>query len=234
MRIAALSLALAASAAHAQVMPVINEFVADHTSTDTNEFVEIFGTPNTNYSNLWIVEIEGDGSSAGLIDDFIFQLGTTDANGFWTTPFQNNVLENDNITLLLVAGFFGSVGDDIDTNNDGVIDSIFWASIIDDVASKDATVAGLTYSTSTLDQNLTPAGSFAPGGASRLPNGVDTNTPADWHRNHFNGAGLPAFPGVIPDSGNAWNTPGTFNKIPAPGALALVTLAGLVSLPRRR
>lgn len=224
---------IAASAANAQVVPVINEFVADHTGSDTNEFVEIFGAPNTNYSGLSILHVEGDGSGAGVIDS-VYNVGTTDANGFWTTAFLANGLENGNITLLLVAAFTGSVGNDIDADNDGVIDTIFWTSIVDDVAVKDAFTAGLTYSTSTLDNNIAPAGTFEPGGASRLPNGVDTNSPADWHRNHFNGAGLPAFPGVMPDGGNAWNTPGTFNMIPAPGALALTGLASLIALRRRR
>ena len=35
--------------------PVINEFVVDHVSTDTNEYVEIFGTPSTDYSTYTLV-----------------------------------------------------------------------------------------------------------------------------------------------------------------------------------
>ncbi|NDJ60951.1 MAG: hypothetical protein GYB67_07490, partial [Chloroflexi bacterium] len=40
--------------------PVINEFVANHTSTDTNEYIEVFGAANTDYSAFTLLEIEGD------------------------------------------------------------------------------------------------------------------------------------------------------------------------------
>ena len=46
----------------------------------------------------------------------------------------------------------------------------------------------------------------------RLPNGIDTDTAADWLRNDFDGQGLPSFPqGGTPKNGEAINTPGTFN-----------------------
>ena len=62
-------------------MPVINEFVANHTGSDTNEYAEIWGDANTDYSNYWIVEIEGDStSSTGAVDDFTFNVGKTDYN----------------------------------------------------------------------------------------------------------------------------------------------------------
>ena len=60
---AVLTVALFGSQAQARGVitdPVLNEFVADHTGTDTDEFVEVFGDPNTDYSALTIVEIEGD------------------------------------------------------------------------------------------------------------------------------------------------------------------------------
>ena len=192
--------------------PVINEFVVDHTGTDTHEFIEIYGDPNTDYSNYWILEIEGDsGSSTGQIDDNMIQVGVTDANGFWSTGFDPggaNDFENGNITLLLVSGFTGSTGDDIDTNDDGVIDATFWTAIVDDVAVDDNN-GGQVYSTA----NLTPfydGLAFAPGGASRIPDGTDTDTTNDWVRNDFDGAGLPGFTGT-PDEGEALNTPGESN-----------------------
>lgn len=40
--------------------PVINEFVANHFSTDTHEYLEIFGQPDTNYATLTAIQIEGD------------------------------------------------------------------------------------------------------------------------------------------------------------------------------
>lgn len=203
---------LFASIASAQVSLVINEFVVDHTGTDTNEYVEVYGAASTDYSGFTIVEIEGDGTSSGLIDDGIFQVGTTDANGHWVTPFQNNVIENGTVTLLLVTGFTGSVGDDIDTNNDGVIDNIYWTTIFDCVSSHDGGGSDFGYCDTVLDDSLAPAG-FQPGGASRIPDGTDTNSAADWVRNDFDGAGIPALDPGTPDDGEALNTPGAENEL---------------------
>jgi len=190
--------------------PLINEFVANHTGTDTSEFVEIFGEPSADYSSFTIVEIEGDGTSAGLIDDGTFALGTTDASGYWTTGFVNNVYENGSLTVLLVEGFTGTVGDDLDTNDDGVFDVTPWTRIIDDVAVDDGGSSDRHFSTTVLDAAF-DGGSFAPGGASRIPNGTDTDTIANWVRNDFDGEGLPGFTGTLV-AGEALNTPGAENS----------------------
>jgi len=211
---------------------VINEFVNNHVGTDTHEFVEFFGQANTDYSNLWIVEIEGDGSTAGLIDDMTFQVGTTDANGFWWTGFQPNVPENGTLTYLLVEGYTGSTNDDIDTDNDGIIDAPFWTSIIDCVGVTDGGAGDLTYCSTVLDSTLEGSSGFTPGAASRIPNGVDTDSAADWVRNDFDGAGLPGFTGSL-DAGEALNTPNAVNQIPEPTTLALLSL-GLVAARRNR
>ena len=86
---AILGLCLVAGVAAAQQLPIINEFVNNHTGTDTYEFVEVFGTPNTDLSYLTILEIEGS-STLGVIDG-VFNVGTTNAEGFWTTDFMSNV-----------------------------------------------------------------------------------------------------------------------------------------------
>jgi hypothetical protein len=208
--------------AAAGALPIINEFVADHTGVDTNEFVEIYGAPNTNYAEYTIVEIEGDGASAGLVDDFIMRVGTTNASGYWVSPFQNNVIENDNITLLLVTGWTGAVGNDIDTNDDGTIDATFWTSIVDSVGVLDATVAGQAYGQTNLNASFDGLSTFAPGGASRIPNATDTNSISDWRRNTFN------YAANTPLVGEAFNTPGTVNSwVPEPGSFVLLMLAGL-------
>src|SRR5690606_14506917 len=97
--------------------PLINEFVVDHTGSDSEAFIEILGDQNTDYSAFTLLEIEGDsGSTTGVIDAAL-TLGTTNSNGFWIS---NEDAENGSITFLLVEGFSGNVGDDIDTNDDGV------------------------------------------------------------------------------------------------------------------
>ncbi|XMO87591.1 T9SS type A sorting domain-containing protein [Algibacter sp. AS12] len=194
--------------------PVINEFVVDHTGTDTSEFIEILGDPFTDYSAYTIVEIEGDGASTGLIDDGVFTLGTTDENGYWTTPFQNNVIENGTVTLLLVENFTGALEDDIDTNDDGTIDTTYWTAIVDGVASSDGGSSDLVYAID-LSPDYDGVG-FQVGGASRIPNGVDTNTTSDWVRNNYYGEGLEGFTETSPAEGEAINTPNSFNKLVGP------------------
>lgn len=44
-----------------------------------------------------------------------------------------------------------------------------------------------------------------PGGASRIPNGTDTDSPSDWTRNDFDGEGLTGFSGTLVE-GEAVNT----------------------------
>ena len=43
-----------------EVTPVVNEFVFNHTGSDTNAFIEVAGVASTDYSALTLVEIEGD------------------------------------------------------------------------------------------------------------------------------------------------------------------------------
>ena len=191
--------------------PVINEFVFNHTGSDTDEFVEIFAAPNTDLSNFYILEIEGDSNASGTIDEII-QLGTTDDNGYFTIPLGGNIFENGTVSLLLVEGFTGIAGDDLDTDDDGVFDLTPWDALIDDIGVNDGGASDIDYATVTLNQGF-DGNTFTVGGASRIPNGTDTDNSNDWVRNDFDGAGLPSFPGVIAENGEALNTPGTGNEI---------------------
>ncbi len=194
--------------------PKINEFSASTTGTDV-EFVEIFAIPNTDYSHLTILEIEGDsGTSAGTIDEVI-PVGTTDASGFWLASLAANALENGTITLLLVEDFTGSAGNDLDTDNDGVFDSTPWTQILDAVAVHDGGASDLMYGVPVLGVSYDGL-PFAPGGASRIPDGADTDTAADWVRNDFDLAGITGYTGS-PVFGEAFNTPGAVNAaVPRP------------------
>ena len=148
--------------------------------------------------------------SKGTIDR-TYPVGTTDAAGFWITSVGDLSIENGSITLLLVEGFTGSVGDDIDADDDGVIDFTPWIGITDDVAVADGDSGDLTYASTVLGPNYDGVSSFPPGGASRIPNGTDTDTVADWTRNDFDLFGIPGFSGT-PASGEAANTPGAVNE----------------------
>ena len=202
----------AAAPAHAQPVasPVINEFSASTAGMDT-EYVEIFGAPNTDYSGYVVLEIEGDGTGSGVVDEII-ALGTTDTNGFYLASLATNALENGSLTLLLVQGFTGALGNDLDTNNDGVLDLTPWTAIADAVAVNDGGSGDLFYGVPVLGPNYDGLSSFAPGGASRIPDGTDTDAAADWVRNDFDLAGIPGFAGT-PELGEALNTPGAANQL---------------------
>lgn len=208
--------------------PVINEFSVSTAGTDV-EYFEIFGVANTDYSDYWVLELEGDSGVASGSIDGEFRLGTTDANGLYLVNLPANTVENGTITLLLVQAFTGALGTDLDTNNDGVLDVSPWTSIIDCVGVDDGGAGDLNYCGVVLGVSYDGL-PFAPGGASRIPDGLDTDTAADWVRNDFDLAGIPGFTGTAV-AGEAFNTPGSANRlvatqpVPEPGTAALLAMA---------
>ncbi|MET0029707.1 MAG: ExeM/NucH family extracellular endonuclease [Candidatus Thiodiazotropha sp.] len=190
--------------------PKINEFSASTTGTDV-EYVEIYGAPNTDYSTYTVLEIEGDSTAAGIVDEVIL-LGTTDANGIYLASLPANALENGTLSLLLVNNFSGSLGEDLDTDNDGNLDVTPWDSVADAVSVNDGGVTDATYGVPVLGPNYDGSGSYAPGGASRIPDGQDSNTATDWVRNDFDLEGIPGYTGTI-GVGEAYNTPGEPNQV---------------------
>ena len=157
--------------------PKINEFSASTAGTDV-EYVEIFGTPNTDYSAYTVLEIEGEAPGIGVVDEVI-AVGMTDAAGFWLGSLPANALENGTLTLLLVENFTGALNLDLDTNNDGTFDNTPWDAVVDAVAVYDGTAGDLTFGLPALGPNYDGVGPFAPGGASRYPDGYDTDAAAD-------------------------------------------------------
>ena len=188
----------------------INEFVFDHSGTDYYEFVEIFGMPSTDYSRYSILQLEGNNPSAFGVINSVDAVGTTDENGIWWTGFFNNRYQNDSPTFLLVKDFEGEVGDDLDTDDDGVIDVEPWSILVDSIAVNESS-SHKTYATTELfwEYDGLP---YTPGGASRIPDGYDTESITDWVRNDWNLAGIPGETGT-PTFGEAYNTPGELNRV---------------------
>ena len=191
---------------------VINEFVGNHTGTDNFEFVEVLGSPNTDYSNLTVIQIEGDtGSDAGRIS-LAEPVGMTDADGLWWSGYLDDPTDHsDSFTYFLVDGFSGSVGDDLDASDDGTLDSTPWTSILDSVGVDDGDAGDHFYGADTTLAEFFDGANFSPGGASRIPNGTDNDQIADWTRNDWDGTGLPGLPGNLAPN-EAVNTPGALNS----------------------
>ncbi len=188
--------------------PVINEFSAD-TAGDDYEYVEIFGDPDISYAGYTLLEIEGD-DAKGTVEEVV-GVGTTGGDGLLLMSLTTNSLENGTLTLLLVEGFTGFLGDDLDTNDDGVLEVTPWVEVVDAVAVNDGGAGDLTYGAPVLGPNFDGLDPSEPGGASRLPNGVDTDAVGDWARNDFDLAGIPPNTGT-PLFGEALNTPGATNQ----------------------
>jgi len=151
----------------------INEIRIDQPSSDTDEYFELAGARGDSLDGLTYIVI-GDGSGgSGVVEavadltgstigasglfvaaESSFSLGTADLTT--TLDFENG----DNVTHLLVRDFTGAKNDDLDTDDDGVLDSTPWSEILDCVALLDEVGGGdLVY----CDTTVGPDGPFVPG-----------------------------------------------------------------------
>lgn len=187
----------------------LNEIQVSTDSTDW-EFFEIFGAPSTDLSALTLIGIESDNqTSAGTIDKVISLSGQAiPADGFWLgiSPageteygvtgdlgIDNNSFENSSATYLLVENFSGSAGDDLDTDNDGVLDVMPWTSIVDGLAIIDADVGDFAYTTPIIG----PDGSFLPSGTYRCPDAPAGNFSNDNFHDFSNADGSPGVSNAV-------------------------------------
>jgi hypothetical protein len=137
----------------------LNEIRIDMTGTDTLEFVELAGTPGTTLDDLTLVVI-GDGTGgSGVVErarslagvampaDGTLLIGnpalTPDVGngaGAGGANVTQDWFENsDNLTFFLVRGWTGAVAADLDTNDDGTLDSTPWVEIVDSIALVEST-----------------------------------------------------------------------------------------------
>jgi hypothetical protein len=240
MKLMAAALALAGTAVAQGA--VINEIRLDQASTDNQEYFELAGTSGESLNSLTFIVI-GDGNATTLsgviesVTSLASQSIPTDGHflvaetTFATAPPAGwpggtvdlsagatglNFENSDNVTALLVSGFTGANGNDLDTNDDGVLDSTPWTSIIDSlsiVVDPSATASEKYYSSTVVG----PDGTFAPGHGFRSPDETGS-----WVIGDFDGS--PAFQ----------DTPGTTNPlVPEPTSIALCGL-GLFGLLGRR
>jgi hypothetical protein len=167
---------------------MINEIRIDQPGVDVGEFFELGGTPGTSLDNLTYIVI-GDSAEGGSgvteafveLDGQAIQADGLFAAGEDTNPFVAtldlvgpsgspggllNFENSDNVTHLLVSNFTGTDGQDLDTNDDGILDITPWDSIVDSVALIETVGSGdLVYS----DTQVGPDGNFVPGLVFRDP-----------------------------------------------------------------
>jgi hypothetical protein len=177
---------------------IINEVRIDQAGTDNDEYFELKGGAGESLADLTMLVI-GDGTTAqgsGVVESVTSLAGQSIAgDGFfvvaestWTGAFGGadlvlpatpanplNFENSDNLTFLLVRGFTGAINTDLDTNNDGVLDSTPWTELVDSVAltvsAGSAPAAGAEWWYSA--NRVGPDGTFVPGHAFRCsPNGT--------------------------------------------------------------
>ena len=151
----------------------INEIRIDQPSTDFDEYFELLGTPSASLNGLsYLVLGEGTGGS-GVIEHVTDLTGQSlDGNGFFVAAEATftlgtadlttdlNFENSDNVTHMLVSGFTGSSGDDLDADDDGTLDATPWTSVVDCVALIETVGSGeLVY----CDTQVGPEGPFVPG-----------------------------------------------------------------------
>ncbi len=166
-----------------QAALMINELLFNPPGGDNGqEYLEIRSDdPNASLSGLWFLVIEGEGGVAGIVDQAV-DLGafSTGSNGLFllrdaaTTLVPNPDpatsvavrdfapdVENGTNTFLLVRGFTGAVGSDIDADDDGTPDgSPLFSEILDGFSWKDPDGdVNLTYYDSEIEA-LNPEGVF--------------------------------------------------------------------------
>jgi|GEM_PF-307006 len=196
----------------------INELRVNQTGADEDEFIELFSTdPSTSLNGLWLIGIAGEDDGAGVGDvTFAFNLsaGSFDADGFFLlsdstldtgTTDTGDILTTLDLsglpqTFMLVDSFTGTVGDDLDTDDDGTLNTTPWSSRLDDLSfiDDDAT-ADVNYSSVVIG----PDGSFTPAGAAADPDGSDNYDQLDF-------------------SDLSADTPGATNTPPPPAAITLI------------
>jgi len=177
----ALSFSIALGSNALAVDPVINEIRVDQPGIDLSEYIEFKGTPSASLAGLTLVVI-GDNDAAsppsqnGTIEAVVALSGNFSSTGFFVlaeSTFQFGIADQvailnfenpDDLTFLLVSDFTGFDGQDLDTNDDGVLDVQPWTAIMSSVAlvqvaTPDGTTADFVYSATRVgpDGNTSPA-----------------------------------------------------------------------------
>jgi hypothetical protein len=180
----------------------LSEIRSDQTGADNDEYFELYGAANTNLTGVTYVVI-GDGGplqGSGVVemalslngqfipeDGFFFAARSTFTLGGAVPDYliaSGLTFENsDNVTHMLVWDWSGAIGTDLDVDDDGVLDTTPWASVIDSVALVVDTAVPPTFSERVYSTTLVgPDGTFVPSHVKYCP------TTSTWTIGTFNPA----------------------------------------------
>jgi len=197
---------------------LISEIRIDQPSSDNDEYFELSGSAGTSLNGLTYLVI-GDGAGSGTIEAVVDLTGQSiDANGFFVAAESTftlgtanlvtslNFENSDNVTHLLVEGFTGANGDDLDTNDDGTLDVTPWSNVVDQIGlveeANPPANTEFVYGTALIG----PSGTFVPAHVFRDANG-------DFQIGAFDPNGGDDTPGAAPAAGGGDPTPQPSNAV---------------------
>lgn len=239
-----------------------NEIVYDAPGADGGqEFVELIGTPGESLTGVTLVVIEGDAGAAGgggVVEQAVSLDGQViGSNGLFLIRDSSTILspapaagttilvhdftpdiENNTSNHFLVRNFSSSVGTDLDTTDDGVLDSTPWSEVLDSLTMLENSGTEFNYTGTASPAGLTPDYVFratdgqliAGVGATAAVAGVGPYTYNDTLKS-FDGTSVP-----LSSLDITTFTPGNVNPsvIPEPASLSLLALGALAMGRRRR
>jgi Secretion system C-terminal sorting domain len=146
---------------------------------DGQEYVEISHTASTALTNVWLLEIDGDGVNGNINSAINLSSYSTGTNGLLlirdnalvlspAPSAETNVvvfnfspdLQNGSGTFALVTNFTGVVGDDLDADNDGVLNSTPWTTALSAVSVSDGGATDDQYADDLGGVNLPDIATF--------------------------------------------------------------------------
>ena len=214
------------------------ELRVDQQGADTDEYVEIAGAPHAPLTGWWLLAIgDGGTDPAGVVEMAIdLSAWSTGTNGRFVAheaTFGTGVLEGralaidplaahaavgsgdamnlenaDTVTYLLVRGFSGTNGMDLDAGNDGVLDVAPWLELGDSVAFACAPGTDPCYAVARVGPLALPATNGMPAHAWKDAAGA-------WQAGAYGSW--------------SWDTPGSAPDVPAPGPASLVGAAAALA-----
>jgi len=175
-----LSTGLVGATLHAGSFPELSEIRVDQPGPDNDEYFEIQGPPGFPLDGLTLITIGDGAGGSGVIEAVVGLNGQVlDPSGFFVAAENTftlgvpnlittlNFENTDNVTHVLVQGFSGLINQDLDTNNDGVLDILPWAGVVDAVGMvlqpNPPATTEWAYGASLGFVDIGPDGTFAPG-----------------------------------------------------------------------